>query len=251
MNGTRVTTTDPAAAALQKAVGLWFFITLLGLWVFLYRMVGQYGMATLSGHFEDWERNNQMYKGYEPGDVIGNVAFAAHVMLAAVVTFGGMLQLIPWLRARAIAVHRWNGRIFMVAAATASVAGLYMVWVRHATPGPVNAFGVSLNAVLNLVFVPLAWRAARAGDVEGHRRWALRTFMVVNGVFFKRVAHGPEWFVEFGSYLLPLAILELYLRAKDSRSRNTQLAMAAVLLGVIVYVSVGTVNFAMWVWRHT
>ena len=241
----------PAEAALRKAAGLWFFVTLLGLWVFLYRIVGQYGVATLSGRFQDWHRNNLLFKGYVPGDTVGNLAFAAHVTFAAVVTVGGVLQLVPQIRARALALHRWNGRAFMVAAATASVAGLYMVWVRHAHSGPVNAVGVSLNAMLNLVCVTVAWRAARRGDIDGHRRWALRTFMVVNGVFFKRVATGPEWFVEFGSYLVPLAILELYLRAKASRSRTAQLALAIGLVAVTIYMWVGAVGFARWVLQRT
>ena len=69
------------------------------------------------------------------------------------------------------------------------------------------------------------------------------------GVFFKRVATGPGWFFEFASYLIPLALLELYLRAKDSRSANAKLATALLFLAVVVYVSFGTVRFAMWVGR--
>ena len=54
-------TTGPglADAALRKAVGVWFFVTVLGLWVFLSRVVAQYGAGTVSGHFEDWERNTE------------------------------------------------------------------------------------------------------------------------------------------------------------------------------------------------
>src|SRR5262245_60254234 len=107
-------TRDVSHAALRATAGLWFFVTVLGLWVFLYRIVAQYGLATVSGNFQDWERNNQLYSGYVAGDVAGNLAFAAHVMLAAVVTVGGALQLIPRIRARAIAVHRWNGRAVML-----------------------------------------------------------------------------------------------------------------------------------------
>ena len=246
-----LTPPGPADAALSKVAGLWFLVTLLGQWVFLYRIAGQYGAATVSGRFQGWERNNELYAGYVSGDTIGNLAFAAHVTLAALVTLGGLLQLIPQIRKRALSVHRWNGRAFLAAAAIASVSGLYMVWVRNATPGPVNAIGVSLNAVLNLVCVTVAWRAARAGDIVRHRRWALRTFMVVSGVFFKRVGVGPDWFFEFVSYLIPLAILELYLRAKASPSRGARIAMAVFLLVVVAYMSVGTVKFAGWVQRHT
>src|SRR5262249_20365042 len=139
--------------ALRKTAGLWFCVTVLGLWVFLYRIVAQYGVATVTGHFEGWMRNNVLFRGYVRGDPIGNLAFAAHVTLAAVITAGGTLQIIPQIRARAIALHRWNGRAFMLAGVVAALSGLYMNWVRHANSGPVNSIGVSLNAVLILLCV--------------------------------------------------------------------------------------------------
>jgi hypothetical protein len=43
-----------------------------------------------------------------PGDTAGNVAFGTHVLVAAVIVFGGTLQLIPHIRTRAISFHRWK-----------------------------------------------------------------------------------------------------------------------------------------------
>src|SRR6185436_12355519 len=177
------------------------------------------------------------------------------------VSFGGALQLIPQIRARAIAVHRWNGRAFLVAAVVVSLGGLYIKWVRNVrllsleTTAPwratvlVNAVAVSLNAVLILVFVALAWRAARVRDIDSHRRWALRTFLVVNGSgFFIRVAtaawsvfapgagmgkfgNGPmNYFWFFAAYLLPLGVLELYLRGRASARPIVRFATAIVLV---------------------
>lgn len=252
-----------ADAALRHAAGLWFFVIVLGQCAFLYRVVAQYGVATVSGRFEDWKRNNELFRGYVPGDTVGNLAFAAHVLLAALIAAGGTLQLIPQIRERAITVHRWNGRVFMLAGVVAALSGLYMNWVRHANSGPVNSIGVSLNAVLILLCVAMAWRAVRAGDIDRHRRWALRAFMVVNGVLFKRLLGfgwskltsgadmpGLDYFLEFGSYLIPLAVLELYLRANASRARNAQLVTAVVLLVVTAYMSVGTVAYTLWVLRQ-
>lgn len=257
-----VNTSERADAALRYAAGVWFFVAVLGQAAFLCRVVAQYGVATVSGHFEDWERNNELYRGYVSGDTVGNLAFAAHVMLAAVIAAGGTLQLIPQIRAHAIAVHRWNGRAFMFAGVVAALSGLYMNWVRQANGGPVNSIGVSLNAVLILPCVAMAWRAVRAGDIDRHRRWALRAFMVVNGVLFKRLLGfgwskltggadipGLDYVFEFGSYLIPLAVLELYLRAQASRARNAQLATALVLLVVTAYMGVGTVAYIRWVLR--
>jgi uncharacterized membrane protein len=242
-----------ADAVLRNAAGCWFFVTFIGQWLFMYYIVALFGISTVTGHFEDWTRKTTLFKGYVPGDTVGNLNFAAHVLAAAVVAFGGMLQLIPQIRGRAIAVHRWNGRVFLVAAVVASVVGLYMVWVRHATFGLLNSVAISLNAVLIFVFVAAAWRAARVGDIDGHRRWALRTFMVVNGVFFIRVAmaawsafapgvatHAVYYFFEFASYLLPLGVLELYLRARTSASTIARFATAILLVAFTAYMTLGT-----------
>lgn len=253
-----------ADVVLRSAVGCWFLVTLVGQWLFMYYIVALYGAPTVSGHFEGWARKTTLLRGYVPGDTAGNLAFAAHVLFAAVVSFGGALQLIPQIRDHAIAVHRWNGRAFLAAAIVISGGGLYMVWVRHASLHLVNAVAVSLNAVLILVFVAVAWRAARAGDIDRHHRWALRTFLVANASgFFIRVASaawsvftagawtgkgatGPmDYFFEFASYLLPLGVLELYLRGRASDRPIVRFATAMLLVAFTAYMIAGILAAAM------
>ena len=184
---------------------------------------------------------------------VGNLAFAAHVTLAAVVTAGGTLQILPQIRERAIAVHRWNGRAFMVAAVAAALTGLYMNWVHGANGGPINSIGVSLNAVLILLCVAMAWRAheraTSSATADGPRRLPgreRRVRMLAPGVHVPAMAYVSE----FGSYLIPLAVLFLYLRAKGSRARNAQLAAALVLLVVTAYSCLGIVAYTRWVLRQ-
>src|SRR5512143_3076664 len=84
-----------ADVILAAAVRLWFATAVVGQWAFLYYIAAFYDTATLS-------RNAFLLKGYVAGDVAGNAAFGAHVLLATIVTFGVALQLIPQLRARFI-----------------------------------------------------------------------------------------------------------------------------------------------------
>jgi hypothetical protein len=253
-----------ADAVLRSAAGCWLLVTLIGQWLFMYYVVALYGASTVSGHFEDWTRKTTLFRGYIAGDTAGNLAFASHVLFAAVVAFGGTVQLIPHIRERAIAVHRWNGRAFLVAAVVVGVGGLYMVWVRDASVDAIHDTAVSLDALLILVFVALAWRAARDHDIESHRRWALRTFMAANAAgYFVRVFYagwsvftagagtsknmdGPmNYFIAFATYLLPLAILELYLRARASGSTLARVATAIVIVALTAYATVGTLAAAM------
>lgn len=247
-----------ANGTLQRAASMWLATAVAGQWLFVYCISAFYGPTAVTGDYAAWDRNTNMTDGYVAGDAAGNVFFLSHVLAAAVVTFAGTLQLVPQIRARAIAFHRWNGRLFMIAAIGAALAGLYLEWVRgtgmRAPTGLPSAFGVTLNAVLILSFAAFAWRAVRSRDIGAHRVWATRLFLVVNGTWFMRVglrawlvltggAFGAETFFSywsFAAYLLPLAIYELYLRAKTS-STPAQYAMAASLALLTVVTGIGTI----------
>jgi hypothetical protein len=254
------------SSTLQRAAALWFVTAVAGQWLFVYYISAFYGPATATGDFAAWDRNKNMTDGYLAGDEVGNLFFAAHVIAAAAVTFAGTLQLVPWIRERAIAFHRWNGRVFMTAALAGALGGLYLEWIRgtglRAPTGLPSAFGVTLNAVLILAFVVLAWQAARDRNIGAHRVWAVRLFRVVNGTWFMRVGYrawsaltdgGIDGFPffsywSFAAYLLPLAVYELYLRAKTS-SPLAQHAMAGFLVVLTVVMGVGEVFTFLRNWR--
>jgi hypothetical protein len=247
-----------ANGTLQRAASMWLATAVAGQWLFVYYISAFYGPTTVTGDYAAWDRNTNMTDGYVAGDAAGNAFFLSHVLAAAVVTFAGTLQLVPQIRARAIAFHRWNGRLFMIAAIGAALAGLYLEWVRgtgmRSPTGLPSAFGVTLNAVLILSFAAFAWRASRSRDISAHRVWATRLFLVVNGTWFMRVglrawlvltggAFGAETFFSywsFAAYLLPLAVYELYLRAKTS-STSAQYAMAACFAVLTVVTGIGTI----------
>ena len=257
-----------ADAALAAATGLWFIVAVIGQWTFLYYIAAFYDAATLRGDFAAWSKNTFLLNGYVAGDTSGNFAFGAHVMLASIVTLGGALQLVPQIRSRLVGVHRWNGRLFVLTAIAGAISGLYMIWVRGSRANFAAGLGSSLDAVLIIAFAILAWRAALARDFVIHRRWALRTYIVANGVWFQRIGifgwltfhHGPlgmtkhfdGWFDlswAFGCYLLPLGVMELYLRARDSAGARGRYAMATGMLFCTLLMAFGIFSAYMYVWR--
>jgi hypothetical protein len=246
--------------ALQRSARLWWGVTLLGQWAFLVYLAGFYVRAIAVGHPEHWNRNHAILKGYAPGDPAWNAYFGAHVVLAAVIAFGGALQMVPALRERFRGFHRWNGRAFVVTAIGGAVTGLWMTLVRHVGVSGGNAAGLvalTLDALLILGFAALAWRAALARRYAAHRRWALRLFVAANGVWFLRLGlfgwylmtgglgmtdalDGPANIVmDFASFLLPLAVLEAYLRSGQSRSPRARQAAAAAVLAGTAYMALG------------
>ena len=250
-----------ANSALKAAAGLWFLVALIGQWAFVYYIGAFYGTSTLTGNFQAWTRNPNLVKGYVAGDTAGNLFFAAHALFALVIAFGGALQLVPQIRARTIALHRWNGRLFMFTALGVSLSGLYLIWVRGSSPTFLGALSISLNAALILACVAVSWRAAVTHDICAHRRWALRAYLVANGQWFFRVGifavavlephFADRFFViwGFGCSLFPLAVLELYLQARDQGGAVARSIMAGGLVALSSLTGLGIVGVYLSMWR--
>ncbi len=258
----------PALAdkALKAAVVFWFLVTVIGQWIFGYYVAFFYGGSAAGGHFETW--NKVLAYGYIPGDAMGNVAMAAHLFLAVIITVGGPIQLLPRIRERAPSFHRWNGRIYVLTAVIMSLTGLYRVWARGAVGDVIQHVAISLNAALIMLCAALAVRHALIRNFGAHRRWALRLFLVVSGVWFFRVGlmlwivlnHGPAGFdpktfqgpfltfLSFAQYLLPLAVLELYLRTRERAGAGGRLAMAAGLAVLTAAMGVGIFAATLGMW---
>jgi hypothetical protein len=159
------------------------------------------------------------------------------------------VQLLPQLRQRAPHLHRWNGRFYLLGVTVLAVGGLIMVWTRGTVGGLTQSLSISLNAVLILAFAALALHHARARRIEQHKRWALRLFLAVSGVWLFRVGlmfwlivnQGPRGFdpetftgpfltfLGVAQYALPLLVLELYFRVKDHAARQASLPPAPSL----------------------
>jgi uncharacterized membrane protein len=246
-----------ARSALQTSAIAWFVPALVGQWFFAYHVVAAFIGPAFAGNFKAW--NKVLFAGLVAGDPVGNAALVVHLFLAFVINVGGPLQLIPRIRTHAPAFHRWNGRLYVVIAMVTSVAALYMIWTRDTFGGIlINDISVSLDAVLIIVFAAIAVRHAMARRIDAHQRWALRTFIVGSGVWFTRVISGvlrvvpgqtpgtaddgtgpTNIAIGFVSYLLPLAVLELYLLAKRSPSAPARFAAAALVLTAAVATGVG------------
>ena len=256
-----------ADKALKAAAAFWFLVAVIGQWMFVVYILSFYGRAVVEGDLARW--NKVLSHGYIPGDSMGNFALAMHLFLAVIITVGGPLQLIPQLRARVPSFHRWNGRIYMLTAFTISVTALYLVWIRGGIFGNVvQHFGISLNAVLIMFCAAMALRYALARKFSVHRRWALRLFLVVSGAWFIRVGSmfwiilnkspagfDPETFqgpfldfLSFAQYLLPLAVLEVYLRTQDRAGAPGKFAMAAGLFVLTIAMGVGIFGATMRLW---
>jgi uncharacterized membrane protein len=264
-----VAVTPRAPRWLRWAATLWLGVALLGQAIFVTYVIRLYGAATWSGDLSRW--NQVMPHGYVPGATTANAVLGLHLLFTVVILLGGALQLLPALRRVAPRVHHAVGRTYIASALVMSLGGLFMVWTRGEPVRLGQHLGISLNAVLIVVFAGLALHAARGRRIAEHRRWALRLYVAVLGVWFFRlgltlwllihrapVGFDPQTFsgpfltmLSFAQTLVPLAVLEGVLRAQRSTRPAVQTAAAAglLLLTLATAAGIATATLMLW-WPH-
>jgi hypothetical protein len=253
-----------ADTALKAAARFWFAVTVVGQLIFAFTVASFYALTALRGDYHKWNFTN----GYVPGFSMGNTAVVLHVASAVIIMLAGAAQLVPQVRNRFPVFHRWNGRIYMLTAVTLSVAGLYMTWFRGSVGDLSIHLGSTLNAVLIWLCGGMALRYALAREFKTHRRWALRFFLVVSASWFFRIGfflsflifkgpfgfdpvtfRGPFLtFMSFGQFLIPLAVLEIYLRAQDRLGALRRIATAGMLFVLTLVMGGGLFAVAMAQW---
>lgn len=254
-----------ADGVLTASTIFWFVIAATGQAFFAIYIALFYGGTSLRGDVQAW---NEVVPGrVVADDTIGFLAMAAHVALAFVVTAAGPLQLIPALRARLPRLHRWTGRAYVSLAFVISLGGLYLVWGhREADDTLLGSSPLTLNALLIMGFAWMTLQNAMARRIDVHRRWALRLFLAMSGVWFLRVGvmmwiltvgtdglggrlEGPAGtFLKFACYLVPLIVLELYFMARRQGSAVPKWAMAGVIAALTLLMAAGIGMAAMVFW---
>lgn len=255
-----------AKEVLDNSVTVWFITAVLGQWLFALYVLLFYAKATLNGHSENW--NKALPHGYVRGDSFGNIIVGIHLMLAIIMIFGGPFQIVSKVRDYAPTFHRWNGRIYIAIAFVMSITGLFMVWIRGSIGGLIQHISISINAILIMVSAVMAIKYAMARNFKTHRIWAIRLFLLVNGVWFFRVGlffwltlnrkpvgfdpvtfEGPFLsFLSFSQYMIPLTIFELYLKSKKGlREKYVYMtSLLVVLLTAAMAIGILAISIEVW-----
>jgi hypothetical protein len=146
-------------------------------------------------------------------------AFYAHLVSGPLSLVLGLILLSESVRQRFPKWHRTLGKVqIAIVLCLLTPSGLWMA--RDAQAGTIAAVGFSMLALLTGMCVWFGWRCAVRKRFAEHRRWMLRTFVLLCSAVVIRLvgglatvmSFGPRWFDPlnaWGSWLVPLAILEL------------------------------------------
>lgn len=270
MNATVMSGDLRAATAdklLKLSVRFWFAVMVAGELLFTLAVASLYIPAAIRQ--DPHALTRFMSHGYIAGDALGNSIVAAHIVSCIIMNLGGIIQLIPQVRLRYRVAHRWIGRVYLLNAASLSLAGLYITWVRASGAPFVDHFGISLDAFLILICGFLSLHYAMQRRFDEHRRWTLRLFLVGNGSFFFRtgvffwlavnggpVGFDPDTFegpfltfMSIAESLLPLALLQMYFLAqKGTWQAPRYLVAGGIVLGAVeVGIGVFVLSAAVWI----
>ena len=97
-----------------------------------------------------------------------------HMVCSPVALVVGALQVNRAIRTRHLLLHRWLGRLYVLAVVLGGTSGLSMAL--EAQGGPVSAWGFGLAAMLWLCSTGAGFLAMRRGDRTAHRDWMLRSY---------------------------------------------------------------------------
>jgi len=128
-------------------------------------------------------------------------AISLHLVGGAVAMIAGALQLNARLRSSLIAVHRWLGRVYVLAVLVGGLAG--MVLAVNSYGGLTTHFGFGLMAICWIAATMAAYWNIRKGDLLAHRNWMIRSYALTLAGVTLRIYLG-------GSVLAGIRFADIY-----------------------------------------
>lgn len=253
-------------SALDNTVKSWGVIILCGQLLFALYIFTLYALPSMLGQ-SNVTLDLLPGHGIQNNPAFDGIVYFAHIVPVIIMCCVGVLQLVPALRKKYPRFHRINGRIFFTLGVSGALTGLYLTWMSGLRFSDVGAMGVTLNGLLIPIFIFFAWRTAINKQFLAHQRFAVHSFLLVNGVWTfrlylmgwymanqgplgnSRTVDGPaDIALSFACYLLPMLIAELYFFAKRSKTTKTLLlAWLCALFGTLITL-LGVVSAGMMMW---
>lgn len=249
-----------AQNALEISVKSWFAIALVGQWAFALYVFSIYAVT----YFADIDLVGlSPASGVEKTQGIDRFVFFFHILPTVYLSLFGLLQLVPTIRTKYRSFHRINGRIFLLLGISGALTGLYLQWMRDLT----FSAGISINGILILLAGGWCWHSAIKKRFDSHRRFAVHTFILVNGVWSFRlylmawymVNQGPngntanvdgpmDITISFACYLIPMLIAECYFWLKNKANTAALLSGTAIVATGALITAIGVVAAVTMMW---
>jgi len=158
---------------------------------------------------------------------VDNVILLIHVSTALPALLIGIWEFLPSLRrGSALRIHRWFGKVYVVAILVSSVTGL--VLALHSTHGWIARAGFGTLAIVWFTTTWMAYSTVVGRDLKAHRRWMIRSYGITLAVVTVRLLAKPKFGIEpalwypimtWLCWVPNFALAEAYVRLTDFKGR--------------------------------
>lgn len=239
---------------------VWVSALLFGLFILSF-----YFVALLKGNTGQW---NEILPGlYDTDTRPATLGIGVHFAGGGIILVLGCIQLIERVRIKFPALHRWLGRIYVLASVLTALGGLVFIFVKGAIGGTVMDIGFAGYGLLMALAAVETIRHARAGRMEQHRAWAIRLFALALGSWLYRMDYGFwllftdglwhnntftggfDYFMDFFFYLPNLLVAEIFIRRQQLlHSPVLKWVAASGLLVATGFLLLATYFFTLHYW---
>lgn len=159
-----------------------------------------------------------------------SIAFYIHITTAPLVLIAGLFLLNNNFRNHYIHLHRKLGRLqALLVLLFVTPSGLIMA--QHSLGGWSSGLAFGTSSILAALFTLMGWRQAVRRKLVAHRYWMLRSYVVLCSAVTLRLIGGAAIllatdpiasyrFASWASWLIPLAILELFFLLRKFRRKT-------------------------------
>jgi uncharacterized membrane protein len=157
------------------------------------------------------------------------VIVISHIAAGMLALLLGPAQFWRAWRARVLAVHRWAGRIYVLAVGFSGCSALYLArFVAPEEGGLVTGFSMGFLALVWMASTAMGWRMAVARRLERHGDWMFRSYLLTLVFITLRWPLSMPWVQGLGpfyivvpvvvwvAWLVPLALGEVVIRRARS-----------------------------------
>ena len=241
-------------------ITVWISALLFGLYILTF-----YVAAFEQGDMAKWNEN--LPGLYEKDKTLGTYGVGIHFAAGGIILILGSIQLIAAVRNRYPVLHRWIGRIYVVACMLASIGGLTFIVVNGTIGGTVMDIGFGLYGVLMFFTAINTIRFARARSFQTHRAWAIRLYALAIGSWLYRMDYGFwlmladgaghesnfqgifDYVMDFFFYVPNLIVAEIFIRRQN---RELSLGFKSIastgLIAATGFLVIGTYYFTLYYW---
>jgi len=239
---------------------VWLSALLFGLYILTF-----YVAAFYRSDMVVW--NDNLAGLYQADKKGATLSIGLHFVAGGIILILGCIQLLQKVRLAYPKLHRWTGRIYIVACLLAATGGLIFIAISGTIGGIVMDIGFTLYGVLMLLAAFETFRHAVTKRVTKHRAWAMRLFALAIGSWLYRmdygfwllladgIGHTSEFngpfdqVMSFFFFIPNLLVAEVFIRNSERKMSDVINWIASLtLISATGFLIIGTYYFTLYYW---